>query len=162
MTCNLIIDLSLHLAQHNEDYYGVGVVKSLYKRYMRDISSSLIDSCVITNKQSFRIAFSGSIPIRIQYFNESGTKNMLNNIFLEQSTVILPENLDYLPPLTRSPIYRFVANANHQQLKRKEMLIVLTTCNQLKMTITAIEHLLFARPSADLIIVDDHSIGNRL
>eukprot|EP01038_Epipyxis_sp_PR26KG_P010841 gene10841-14552_t len=52
----------------------------------------------------------------------------------------------------------FPENVTKKPKVKKEMLIILTTCNQLKMTIFALEYLKSSHEDADFLVVDDHSV----
>jgi hypothetical protein len=110
--------------------------------------------------------------------NYLGGKNekiekFLFNLDLEQSTSIAFDalhhpQLNLFPNFPLSSSLTIVEKIKKIEEKTKlspvisavaDLLIVLTTCNQLKMTIFSLEYLKKAKSDADILIVDDHSIG---
>ena len=146
-------------------------IDSLLKvKFKPEFILNLQDSCIhrnmgFTTSECSRIVVScgKSISMAGNVTNNIENIGFFDNIFMSQSTHIIAEKetLDSLfsdvNPLSDIPSRQF-----HNPATQFTSLILITTCNQLRMTILALQQILFAQPDANIVIVDDHSIGLRI
>jgi len=149
------------------------IIRNLLSEYHTEIFISVADSLVqinsshLNNQNCFRAFTSKGNLLMLDNFthlqetNKAQCSLFLSQIFARLSTTIsLPRfYYDLQPNVSISALISENSRSATKHAKQRDTLIVFTTCNQLKMTVLSLEFLSFSQPNADVIIVDDHSIG---
>ena len=148
----------------SESKKAVGDSKvSLIKTYQTDVLDSLVGSILLHNGIHYKLLVNDDErEFRNKYFLwQLSSNSTVHSFSLEQSNIIDISrlNINLFDTKNRQVLRDEVSDSfNKPFVPQKEMLIILTTCNQLKMTIFALEYLKATHAAADFLIVDDHSI----
>ncbi len=152
-------------------------VQNLFDEFQSEILGSINDSTILTKENTeCKIHLELGNMAELDYrslvkstdlFQKSPQATVVQNVQLTQNFKLTMTNLD-LSVFSLGKLLNMTVNmpqepmtaVTHQLVvvTRKDLLIVLTTCNQLKMTIFALEYLRETHPEADLLVVDDHSV----
>jgi hypothetical protein len=121
-----------------------------------DINLSFKNAVAFIDNLPYRVVAFSSSPITVSNFGIYSLHYTISEILKDQISVVYKEGskLDFINKLS----VEFIPPDSIPLLPMKEMLIVLTTCNQLNMTVLALEYIKDTFSEADLIIVDDYSI----
>ena len=128
-------------------------VQSLFDDCNNEINLSIKNSVIFNFNMYFRVVSLLSVSPLMSFGIMYSLDNKLSALMKEQTSIIYKENsnFDFINKLK----VRFLSI---DATLVNEMLIVLTTCNQLNMTVLALEYIKDTFNDADLIIVDDYSI----
>lgn len=137
----------------------LGELVSMFKN---DIAMSMIGSVGAADKNVYK--FIGGSTIDGSNFTLAEISKENNQFYLHELTqnpvIALSSKLDSIiklnNPANSAFLYDNIPKSDPDQMSR-DTLLVLTTCNQLKMTIFALEYIKTALKTVDLLIVDDHS-----
>jgi hypothetical protein len=163
----LFISLQTHTAnkasavlyRRNLEQANLSQVEKLLNDCKNEINLSLRNGVIFIDNMPFRVVAFPTVLAASPVTASFGIYSLhytISDLMKDQTSIVYKENskLDFVSKLS----VEFLPPDSIPSLPLNEMLIVLTTCNQLNMTILALDYLKDSFSEADLIIVDDYSV----
>jgi hypothetical protein len=131
-------------------------LQDLVNVHFDEISKSMHGAIVDWKGQIYKFMYSSASKEAVFWRMDSGkycdmfwkTRSQSSSLVFENLNKQIRNNIDIKVVVARKP---------KDNVPLREMLIVLTTCNQLKMTLLALDYIKSAMRHADVLIVDDAS-----